>query len=235
MNALNLITLIILYIPIAFTTLRAIKDVSLIYKIIYIIISAFGVYASNYFFIATNIAVLFIFYKKGIIISENCKLTKKINISEAAVLTAVVLGIKIIFALINIGYFYLLKKFNIPIESQEIIKQLNQSSAGWFLYLSAIIIFLAPVAEEFCFRYFIYDFLLCGYLRINKYISAAISAIVFSALHANIAGALTFFMLGLMLNYIYEKKGLFASALVHAEYNAFSVISILFIQKLGGL
>jgi membrane protease YdiL (CAAX protease family) len=38
-------------------------------------------------------------------------------------------------------------------------------------------------------------------------------------------------MLGLVLCYVYEKKGLFASIIIHAEFNAFAVISILFYQS----
>ncbi|NMC57638.1 MAG: CPBP family intramembrane metalloprotease [Eubacteriaceae bacterium] len=144
------------------------------------------------------------------------------------------MGIKIIFALINIVYVIILKKFGIPIQSQDIVQQLAASPPGLFIYLSVIIIIFAPICEEFCFRYFIYDKILNRFLKINKYICAILSAAVFSALHANIAGAPTFFMLGIVLCYIYEKKGFLADTIVHAGYNAFSIISILFYSKLGG-
>jgi membrane protease YdiL (CAAX protease family) len=233
-DAISLITLIILYIPAAYITLYAYKNSKLIYRIIYIAVSAALVYYTNYLFLAANIILLFALYKKDIIPSDTDKLTKKLSINDIVVLTAGVLGIKIIFALINIVYVIILKKFNIPIQSQEIVQQLSASSAGSFIYLSVLIVIFAPIAEEFCFRYFIYDKTLSGYLKLNKYLSAVISAAIFSALHANIAGAPTFFMLGIVLCYVYEKKGFWASVCVHAGYNAFSIISILFYSKLGG-
>ncbi len=233
-NTINLITLIILYIPIAYTTLQIIKDKKLIYKIIYAAASAILVYYTNYIFLAVNITFLLILYKKDIISADTDKLTKKIGINDIVVLTAGVLGIKIIFALVNIVYVIILKKFDIPLQSQEIVQQLASSPPGLFIYLSLIIIIFASIAEEFCFRYFVYDKVLNRYMKINKYICATVSAAVFSALHANIAGAPTFFMLGIVLCYVYEKKGFLASIIVHAGFNAFSILSILFYSKLGG-
>lgn len=234
-NAINTITLIILYIPVAYTTLYVIKDSKLIYKIIYAAMSIIFAYFTNYLFLFANIIFLLVLYERGSTTAHIDKLTKKTGINDIVVLTVGVLGIKIIFALINIVYVIILKKFDIPIQSQEIVQQLSASTPGTFIYLSVIIVFLAPVCEEFCFRYFIYDRTLSNYLKMNKYLSAAISAAVFSALHANIAGAPTFFMLGIVLCYVYEKKGFLASSLVHAVYNAFSIISIFFYSKLGGI
>lgn len=234
MKTINLITLIILYIPPAYATLKIIKDQKLIYKIIYTVVSAILVYYTNYIFLAVNITFLLISYKKDINSENTYKLTKKIAINDIVILTAGVLGIKIIFALINIVYVIILKKFDIPVQSQEIVQQLAASPPGLFIYLTVMIIVFAPICEEFCFRYFIYDRVLKRYAKINKYISAIVSAAVFSALHANIAGAPTFFMLGIVLCYVYEKKGFLASTIVHAGYNAFSILSILFYSKLGG-
>lgn len=233
-SAISLITLVILYIPVAYTTLYAYKNIKLLYRIIYIAVSAALVYFTNYLFLTLNIILLFALYKKDIINADNDKLTKKISINDIVVLTAGVLGIKIIFTLINIVYIIILKKFDIPVQSQEIVQQLSTSSAGMFIYLSLFIVIFAPIAEEFCFRYFIYDKTLSRYFKLNKYLSAVISAAIFSALHTNIAGAPTFFMLGIVLCYIYEKKGLWASVCVHAGYNVISIISILFYSKLGG-
>lgn len=230
-DILSLVTLIILYIPIAVTTLNVLRNAKLLTKIMYILVSIILVNFVAYIFLAVNLVILFVFYKKGYIECNNNTLCKKININDIVLLTAVVVGIKIVFALINIGYIYILEKLSIPIENQEIITQLFNTTPGWFLYLSAIIIIFAPIAEEFCFRYFFYDKLCKNKFKVNKYISSILSAVLFSLLHANIAGALSFFMLGLILCYVYEKKGLFASIIIHAEFNAFAVISILFYQS----
>lgn len=230
-DILSLVTLIILYIPIAVTTLNVLRNAKLLTKIIYILVSIILVNFVAYIFLAVNLIILFVFYKKGYIKCNNNTLCKKININDIVLLTVVVVGIKIVFALINIGYIYILERLSIPIENQEIITQLFNTTTGWFLYLSTIIIIFAPIAEEFCFRYFFYDKLCKNKFKVNKYISSILSAALFSLLHANIAGALSFFMLGLVLCYVYEKKGLFASIIIHAEFNAFAVISILFYQS----
>jgi membrane protease YdiL (CAAX protease family) len=229
-DILSLVALLILYIPVVFTTLYVLKSAKLLTKIIYTLLSIILVNFITYIFLAVNLIILFILYKKGIIECNNDKLYKKININDTVLLTAIVVGIKIIFTLINMGYLYILNKLSIPIENQEIINQLASSTPGWFLYLSVIIVIFAPIAEEFCFRYFFYDKLFRNKFKVNRYISSILSAVLFSLLHANIAGALSFFMLGLILCYIYEKKGIMAGIIIHAEYNAFAVLSILFYQ-----
>ncbi len=230
-DILSLIALLILYIPIAFTTLHVLQNAKLLTKIIYIMLSIILVNFIAYIFLAFNLVILFALHKKGFIECRNDKLYKRITLNDIVLLTAVVIGIKIVFTLANIGYLYILNKLGISIENQEIINQLVNSTPGWFLYLSAIIIIFAPIVEEFCFRYFFYDKLFKNKFKVNRYISSILSAVLFSLLHANIAGALSFFMLGLVLCYIYEKKGLMAGIIIHAEYNTFAVISILFYQS----
>jgi uncharacterized protein len=120
--------------------------------------------------------------------------------------------------------------FNIPINEQEIVKLLRELSLTKFIELAVSGLLIAPVIEEFVFRWFLFSKLLKG--RMNIIIAAIISSFIFSAGHLTLAGFLPIFSLALINCYIIEKKGFWYAVFNHFFFNFISFFSI-FIQRFG--
>ena len=108
-----------------------------------------------------------------------------------------------------------------PVEM--LLNALNEEPAKfWALAMGAII--LAPIAEELLFRSYIYRFLK------NKYsiMSATfISALLFAAMHVNLASLIPLFVLGVLFTRTYENTGnIVAPIFFHALFNASSICLI---------
>jgi uncharacterized protein len=83
---------------------------------------------------------------------------------------------------------------------------------------------IAPIAEETFFRGFVY-----GWLRRRAPLGAAVmlSALVFSAAHAELALLIPIFVLGCMLALVYEHSGsLLPGMIIHAVFNLIGVTLI---------
>jgi membrane protease YdiL (CAAX protease family) len=122
----------------------------------------------------------------------------------------------------------MLQYFKVPMESQEVINEfINAGMWGSIVYF-IVIVFCAPIVEEFVFRFWIYDRLLKK--RVGAWISAVLTSMLFMIAHFNIQGAFAFFLIGIVNCYLYDKKGYWAAVANHFMFN-FSTVIVLIAVK----
>ncbi len=121
--------------------------------------------------------------------------------------------------------------FNELPEAQEIVQFFTESAENG-LYLNMAVtmatgIIVAPLAEEFIFRGYIY-----GVLRRNLGIipSILVTSLLFASIHLNLSALPALFLLGICLTLAYENTGsLVVPMLMHAGFN-FLTFAALFIS-----
>ncbi|MBU1006564.1 MAG: CPBP family intramembrane metalloprotease, partial [Candidatus Omnitrophica bacterium] len=95
---------------------------------------------------------------------------------------------------------------------------ISEKNSRVLFFLTIFVSVLGPIAEEVFFRGFMYSAIK---KRLGVLSAAFLSAVVFSLLHANIAGFLPIMALGVLLAYLYEATGsLVASMTVHVIHNS---------------
>lgn len=85
---------------------------------------------------------------------------------------------------------------------------------------------IAPVAEEFIFRFFLY-----GVIRryLGRSIGVIVSALLFAAVHAHLPSFAPLFVLGVCFTLAYEWSGsLLVSMTMHAIFNAVTLLALAF-------
>jgi membrane protease YdiL (CAAX protease family) len=85
---------------------------------------------------------------------------------------------------------------------------------------------VAPVAEEFIFRFFLY-----GVIRryLGRSIGLIVSALLFAAVHAHLPSFAPLFVLGSCFTLAYEWSGsLLVSMTMHAIFNAITLLALAF-------
>ena len=85
---------------------------------------------------------------------------------------------------------------------------------------------VAPIAEEFIFRFFLY-----GVIRryFGRSIGLIISALLFAAVHAHLPSFAPLFVLGACFALAYEWSGsLLVSMTMHATFNAITLFALAF-------
>ncbi len=108
----------------------------------------------------------------------------------------------------------------------ELFLRINNSSLLFFLVIQ--IIFFGPLAEELFFRGFIYKLIRKKY---NFWLSAALSSLLFAALHRSSQDALPLLALGISLCYVYERtNNIVSPVLFHIIHNCLN-LSFLFLIK----
>ena len=96
--------------------------------------------------------------------------------------------------------------------------------AGIILFIIALGV-LPAICEEILFRGFLYTALR---RRMGVFFSIVISAVVFSAIHLDMGGALQLFALGFMFAFVFEKtKSIFPSMIAHCFWNSCTFIMAL--------
>lgn len=160
------------------------------------------------------IAPIFIFlYRKKIMTDIK---SFKVKYVIMAALTAIFLAIA--STLISA----LFEMLNIPMENQSmIVDAMKKMPIG----TSIVLIVLAPIVEEFVFRYSIFTF------TKNPRNAIFVSSILFAVIHGIGIATLLYFFMGACLGLLYYKtnKNIGVSILAHAINNALSVISMLLI------
>ncbi|MCX7904675.1 MAG: CPBP family glutamic-type intramembrane protease [Caloramator sp.] len=140
------------------------------------------------------------------------------------------IGISIVFRIIVTVvsgiYVALLMKFGFKPQPQEVMKLFLEKPWPAVIYLSIMTVVAAPILEEFIFRHIFYR----NFAKINKIFSAIFTSLLFMLLHYNIAGAVSFFMVGLFNCYLYEKFGYKAAVFSHFLFNLVSVIGLLIMK-----
>lgn len=90
----------------------------------------------------------------------------------------------------------------------------------------AMAVIVAPLAEETIFRGYLYP---VGKRYLGSFVSAVATASIFAVLHGHAASIPALFTLALCLALSYEKTGsLLVPMLMHAVFNAVSIVGILF-------
>ena len=160
------------------------------------------------------IAPIFIFlYRKKIMTDIK---SFKVKYVIMAALTAIFLAIA--STLISA----LFEMLNIPMENQSMIVDAMKKMP---VATSIVLIVLAPIVEEFVFRYSIFTF------TKNPRNAIFVSSILFAVIHGIGIATLLYFFMGACLGLLYYKtnKNIGVSILAHAINNALSVISMLLI------
>lgn len=118
-----------------------------------------------------------------------------------------------------------------------IITFLNASGNGEYIeegYRSKTILFLisvvvSPLTEELVFRKLLFNFICEKKLRINFWLAAIVSSIIFGMFHQTAAAVITAVILGMILCGIYEKEQkIIFDIMLHAGFNLLSFIMMSF-------
>ena len=114
-----------------------------------------------------------------------------------------------------------------PLEKQGIVELFNASTALeqriWIILLAVTV---APLAEEFFFRFFLY-----GVLKryFGRTVGIVASALLFAAVHAHLPSFAPLLVLGICLTIAYEWSGsLIVSMTMHALFNALALVALAF-------
>ncbi|MDR1303160.1 MAG: CPBP family intramembrane metalloprotease [Puniceicoccales bacterium] len=100
---------------------------------------------------------------------------------------------------------------------------LTEERQFWAILFLAVI--LAPIAEELFFRYFFYRF--CK-LKLPSFWAMFWTALVFAALHFNLAAFVPLFIMGIFLVLCYERYGHLGPCMVfHGIHNYMTIIAAL--------
>lgn len=136
------------------------------------------------------------------------------------------LFLKIISMLAVSIIILVLQKLTVNTEgTQEIVSAMSETESIFVIVsLTFAACFVAPLVEEYLFRYFLYDYLLKNKFKINMYLSAIISSLIFAFLHDSVSGIVNAFIAGLIFTYIYQKYGLWYSVLTHFIFNLIAVV-----------
>ncbi|EJP6473671.1 CPBP family intramembrane metalloprotease [Clostridium botulinum] len=231
----NILTFIILWIPpiILFFKIKPKKNnlfVSIIFCIIYIIGSLF---TQNLFpFILTIMDILQL--KKRYEICEGTYEFKydddycrfKFDISSFSFIKGVqyalttYLGYILIMIIFNIIFNYL--KLNL--KDQDVVTWLSNMPLNKFLMVIPITVIFAPVAEEFVFRWYIFEKLLNK--RLGIVLAAVISSMLFGIVHFNVKAFPGLVFIALFNCYLIHKEGFWYAVFNHFVFNSINTIMI---------
>ena len=121
----------------------------------------------------------------------------------------------------------LLVRVGITPETQQAVQRLQSGmTSGQQVFLAVIAIILAPLVEELLFRGIIYPTVKqAGYPRVALWGTA----LIFGAIHANLASLLPLAIFALILTWAYERtNNLLAPMLIHGLFNAANFVFIIF-------
>jgi uncharacterized protein len=131
------------------------------------------------------------------------------------------------YPLIVLADLFTQRVLRVPSSKQSIVELFSGSQT---LQQRVIIIVLAvaiaPMVEEFVFRFFLY-----GVLRryLGRFLGTVSNAALFAAVHAHIPSALPLFVLGACFTVAYEWSGsILVSMTMHALFNSMTLIALAF-------
>ena len=118
-------------------------------------------------------------------------------------------------------------RIGLSLPEQDVVRLLASSNAADKLLIVLSAVLVAPVTEEFVFRHIFFSGAAYG---IGEGPAAVLTAVLFSALHANLLQAPSLFFMSLILQAAYRRTGrLTVPILIHSLFNTVSVILILLI------
>lgn len=177
--------------------------------------------------IAAFAAVIYMYFAvyRRIEIDESMRETDTWHISFSDVIksTLVTLAGRFFISIANVIFVIVLSQLTeLELKPQAIVEYYTQVPLFAKLLLALEIVIIAPIVEEYVFRYFLYDKVFMP--RMPKSMAALFSAVLFTVLHFNITGVPTFLLLGLLCTFIYNKKGYFGAVTVHAVSNLITLL-----------
>jgi membrane protease YdiL (CAAX protease family) len=153
----------------------------------------------------------------------------KFSIKTFIYISLISIVLKVLISVLNYLVIILIENFTkVNLQNQEVVNEFLQANIWLSIFYFIIIVFCAPIVEEFVFRYWIYDRVLKS--KLNYIWSAVLSSLLFMIAHFNIQGAFAFFLVGVTNCYLYEKKGYWAAVANHFMFN-FSTAIILISLK----
>lgn len=179
--------------------------------------------------IAAFVAILYLYftYYKNIKEDENGDTINvwRIKPFDVTIVISMTLIIRIVILLIQFIYaIILIKMVKYNIKPQDIVTYYSESKLIYKILLAMDIVVIAPVVEEYAFRYFLYSKVFAP--RMPLFIAGIFSAVLFTVSHFNVSGVPTFFILGLLCTYLLQKKGYWAAVLAHAVSNLITLLLI---------
>ena len=119
---------------------------------------------------------------------------------------------------------FLLRKIGIEPQEQEAVMIFRSGTPLEVAILIPCTVILAPVGEEFCFRYALFR---KPEQHLGFFPAALIVSLIFAAAHLNLQVMPALFLLGLWLTWLYRRTGsLLAAMIAHALFNAMSILLI---------
>ena len=112
-------------------------------------------------------------------------------------------------------------------QKQAIVEMFSQSSTlEQRILIIVLAVSLAPLAEEFIFRFFIYGVLKRYFGRV---VAVVASALLFAAVHAHLPSFAPLFVLGSCFAIVYEWSGsILVPMMMHALFNAITLTALAF-------
>ncbi|WP_251861093.1 CPBP family intramembrane glutamic endopeptidase [Clostridium sp. Marseille-Q2269] len=115
------------------------------------------------------------------------------------------------------------------LKEQDVVTWLNNMPLNKFLIVIPVTVIFAPVAEEFVFRWFIFEKLLSK--RLGIVMSAIMSSVLFGIVHYNMKVFPALVFIALFNCYLIHKEGFWYAVFNHFTFNLVNTIMI-FLDKL---
>jgi membrane protease YdiL (CAAX protease family) len=114
-----------------------------------------------------------------------------------------------------------------PPQKQAIVEMFSESSTlGQRIIIIVLAVSLAPVAEEFIFRFFMYG---VAKRYVGRVVAVVVSALLFAAVHGHLPSFAPLFVLGSCFAIAYEWSGsILVPMTMHALFNAITLTALAF-------
>lgn len=131
------------------------------------------------------------------------------------------------YPLVLLAEFVTQKFYRGPLDKQGIVELFNASSTlEQRILIIMLAVMVAPLAEEFCFRFFLY-----GVTKryFGRGVGLVANALLFAAVHAHLPSFAPLFVLGVCFTIAYEWSGsILVSMTMHALFNALALTALAF-------
>jgi membrane protease YdiL (CAAX protease family) len=131
-----------------------------------------------------------------------------------------------VLSIVSIVWQYVLQLCGIPAEKQDLIDIFaNAKSPGLLAYMVCLATVIAPLTEEMLFRGGLFRY---ARTRLPRWAALLVPALLFGALHANLASFAPLVVLGIIFSLAYERTGRIGTTIVaHGLFNLNTIVLIL--------
>lgn len=130
-----------------------------------------------------------------------------------------------VVTVLSLAWHYFLEFCGVPVEKQDLIRLFTDAQSPLLFVIMAVLATVgAPLAEELIFRAAIFRYLRT---RIPRWGALLAPAMLFAALHTNLASFVPLIALGIIFSLAYERTGRIATPIVaHGLFNLHSIVII---------